>query len=345
MAVFPNIFRGRFMRDMSGRGLMQTVDLGAAYEGEYRFYGDAWGREHDNTGDTTQFTDAIDELVPRENVTILLGHVKTDGTLRSNNAFQSTSGTTGNRCRCILPHTDGKVYWDFGGGVEGSTRCSIGGLTVGDDNWAFTSGIQKGMAIWQNGLLRKSNTGGATRGASASAFQWGQGTSDLCVYRYMIIYNRVLTDAEIQLVGKNPYAFLEPKRYGSLPVASPIKNETVTDAMTIVSTPSRAGSEFTRSLSDPMTVDSVVGKDAGVPSKPYIINPDIAPGYSQGYATGAHDAKYKTLREGCTMALFPKMGATETLRDFSGHGHDVALNAGDAANFSTAPYGQRGLSG
>jgi hypothetical protein len=124
MAVFPGIHRTRYLHDFSGRWLMDPVDLGAAYEGEYRYYGNAWGREHDNVADTTQFTTAIDTLVPRANVTILLGHVKTDGTIRSNNAFQSTSGTTSNRCRCILPHTDGKVYFDFAGGVEGSTRCS-----------------------------------------------------------------------------------------------------------------------------------------------------------------------------------------------------------------------------
>jgi hypothetical protein len=125
--------------------------------------------------------------------------------------------------------------------------------------------------------------------------------------------------------------------------ASPIKNESVNDAMTIVSTTSTAGSEFLRSVSDPMTVDQTTAKDALVPVGTVLLDTDITPSYQSGYAECDADAKYKSLREGCVLALFPKMGATQTLRDFSGHGHDVVLNAGDAANFSSSPYGQRGL--
>jgi hypothetical protein len=199
------------------------------------------------------------------------------------------------------------------------------------------------MEMWQNGIRVGSNSGGALRGSSPSAFQWGQGSSDLCVYKYMIIYNRALTPWEIQLVSSNPRAFLMRKQTIAPVAASPIKNESVSHPMTIVSTPSTAGSIYNRSVPDQMTIDSVVGKDIGIPSNPKRLDPEIRPSFQQGYATGAHDAKYKSLRNGCRLAYFPKMGFSETLRDFSGRGNHVALNAGDASNMSTSPYGQRGL--
>lgn len=73
-----------------------------------------------------------------------------------------------------MPYTDGTVYFDFGGFSEGSTRLSVGGLTIKKhDVWAFTVG-RRGMEIWQNGIRRASNGGTPTR-TNTGGGAWGLG--------------------------------------------------------------------------------------------------------------------------------------------------------------------------
>ncbi|HXI15508.1 MAG TPA: hypothetical protein VNM48_03980 [Chloroflexota bacterium] len=83
-----------------------------------------------------------------------------------------SGGDAGSRCGAHLPWSDGIVYWDYGGLVDGVTELAAPGLTFGDDLWAFTVG-PRGMEIWQNGRLRASNTSNPTRTAGAAAFALG----------------------------------------------------------------------------------------------------------------------------------------------------------------------------
>ena len=74
-------------------------------------------------------------------------------------------------CGAYVPYTDGKIYWDFGGSTEGTSRLSVASLSFSErDVFVFTAG-PRGMEIWQNGILRASNSGTATRTTSSNA--WG----------------------------------------------------------------------------------------------------------------------------------------------------------------------------
>lgn len=118
--------------------------------------------------------------LPTTQVTIAMTYRKTDVTLRASVAFGllEVSGVNG-RIGVHLPYSDGLVYWDFGPGVEGTSRLSVNGLTFGEDTWVFTAG-PRGMEIWQNGIKRASNSGTSTRSPSTGSYQFalfgGQGS-------------------------------------------------------------------------------------------------------------------------------------------------------------------------
>ena len=83
-------------------------------------------------------------------------------------ANQSTA--PGAVCGAYLPYSDGKVYWDFGGGTEGATRLSVASLSFAEtDVFVFTTG-PRGMEIWQNGKRVASNSASPTRTSSSNPF-------------------------------------------------------------------------------------------------------------------------------------------------------------------------------
>jgi len=147
-------------------------------------------------------------IVPTQEITVCLGYEKRDATLRNSGAF-GTGSTNAERCGVHLPYTDGKVYWDFGGVVEGTTRLSIAGLTTSDyHTWAFTSG-PRGMEIWQDSILRAANSSNPTRTASASAFRLGihptGSTSDLANYYWVWIHRSQMPVQVLQDILLDPY--------------------------------------------------------------------------------------------------------------------------------------------
>lgn len=142
---------------------------------------------------------------PQSQVTILIGIKKTDGTNRTTHALHIGTGT--NLLELLVPFTDGKVYFDWGGGVEGTTRLSVAGLTKGDDAWVFTTGA-RGMEIWQNGLKRASNAATPTRtAASNSPFSIGENGlgADLAITSFVFAWDRQLQPSEIQHLSGKPY--------------------------------------------------------------------------------------------------------------------------------------------
>jgi hypothetical protein len=79
------------------------------------------------------------------------------------------------RCGGHVPIPGDKVYWDYGGATEGSTRLSVAGLSYSEfDTFIFTAG-PRGMEIWQNGRLCASNAASPTRADVASP--WGIGAN------------------------------------------------------------------------------------------------------------------------------------------------------------------------
>ena len=170
---------------------------------------------HDNTSDTTTLASDSSLLLPTQEITIALEYRKLDTVNRASGAIGvSGDGASGPRCGVHLPYSDGVVYWDFGGQTENTTRESVSGLTVtGPHIWIFTSG-PRGMEIWQDGILRSSNTANPTRTSdSARSCQLGVHGGiggDAAGYGWVYINQRQLTLDQCRHLSLEPFAFLQP---------------------------------------------------------------------------------------------------------------------------------------
>lgn len=90
----------------------------------------------------------------------------------SKGEFGCSSTTLSDRLGAHIPFIDGTVYFDFGGATTGSTRIQVSGLSFAvTDRWVFSVG-PRGMEIWQNGILRASNSATPTRTNSGGG-AWG----------------------------------------------------------------------------------------------------------------------------------------------------------------------------
>jgi hypothetical protein len=133
---------------------------------------------------------------------------KRDTTNRDSTAFGSTAVTDANRFQVHLPYTDGIVYFDYGGTTSGSSRISVSGLTFGNDVWSFNNS-PTGLQIWQNGILRASNSGGSQTRTSGLLRMfgsgWTTGGSDAANTAVFLVHDRALTAAEIISLSNNPW--------------------------------------------------------------------------------------------------------------------------------------------
>ena len=149
--------------------------------------------------------------VPTAAVTVLIQQRKIDAVNRQSAAF-GISGVSTDTCEGLIPWSDGKVYWDFGGLSEGTSRLSVSGLTFGDDVWVFVVG-SRGMEIWQNGTLVGSHGNSATRIVGSG--NWGLGHhdargNDLVEYGFFALWERELSHSEIRLASNNPFGMITP---------------------------------------------------------------------------------------------------------------------------------------
>jgi len=152
-------------------------------------------------------------VLPTTAMTAVLAYKKTDGSNRNSSAFGVDTAIVAEMCGALCPYGDGKVYWDFGGFTEGTSRLSVGGLSFGDDLWIFTSGA-RGMEIWQNGTKRASNAATPTRSASTAAWTLGKDytiASDVAQTACLYTYNRQLSEANIASLFTDPFQwFVQP---------------------------------------------------------------------------------------------------------------------------------------
>jgi len=168
---------------------------------------------HLGTDARANLFEAVDAVgwLPTQEITICLGYEKRDATLRNAGVFGSSSTVNTHRMGVLLPFTDGKVYWDFGGLTEDATRESVAGLTTsGYHAWAFTSG-PRGMEIWQDGILRSSNTANPTRVESGDAYQIGfsaASSSDLANYYWLFMHRNQLPVNLLRKILLDPYNIL-----------------------------------------------------------------------------------------------------------------------------------------
>lgn len=200
--VIQDIVRGARGVSSGATAGLWTTNSAKGYPGK--------SREHSATTDRDDL--GLDTLLlPLRNASFVLGYQKTDAVNRGSTAFGTQTGTT-NTCDAYIPFSDAITYWDFGG-TGGGNRISVGGLTFGDDIWAFTTGF-RGMEIWQNGILRQSNANDSTRANTGSTFSLGKNnsqTSDLARWKFLWVYHRQLTLKEIAEITRFPYRWVAPR--------------------------------------------------------------------------------------------------------------------------------------
>ncbi len=145
--------------------------------------------------------------------TMMAAYRKTDATLRASTLIGINGTLGGSSCmQTICPYSDGNVYFDFGGTTVGTTRVQYSGGTFGDDLWGFSTGPQ-GMQIWQNGLLRASNSANPSRTPANFYFGWPAGTptfSDLADLAFIMIWKWQIPAEAIRALSLNPWQVFAP---------------------------------------------------------------------------------------------------------------------------------------
>lgn len=243
VAIYPSMGPMEKLYDFSGRrNNSGSLTIGGVPS--YIRVGDKWGFEF--VSDTALITvGKIDDLVALENVTIVVGYYKTDATNRNSGVFGSSSSTSSKYCSGILPWSTGIAYWNFGSSISGAGRIDTtthgsGNPTMGDDCWVLTSGNSRGMEMWQNGIrIAHHATANITRTADAAATlrlnrhsTYGGNPS---VYKYFLVYNRVLSVEEIDLISRFPEAPLALKPSTVIyPAFSGIHNKSASHDLTLL---------------------------------------------------------------------------------------------------------------
>lgn len=211
-------------------GKQSYKSLGALFPTELNFarLDGKWGYSTGTANDPTW--GPIDDLLSDTNVTFLVGSQKTDTTKRTSAIFSINNSTPGQDCGCHLPWNDGIIYFHFGGKTDGTSRVntSAHGLgpgstdVFGHHNWAMRTG-RKGMSVWQeatpvcahgNHVVRVKNSGASLIGGDPI---FG---ADFVDYRHLIIYNRELSDGEIEFLGNDPYAMFRLKTATSFNIST-----------------------------------------------------------------------------------------------------------------------------
>lgn len=157
----------------------------------------------------------VNNVIPTGNsgFTILVTYRKTDTTLRASTGIGINGNLTSSDSMLLtLPYSDGNVYWRWGS--VGPDDLTVSGLTFGDDIWVATTS-PTGKQLWQNGMLRGSNTANVNR-SSTSGWPYGFGSpagfsnfADLADISLVMTWNRQLCAAEIREISLNPWQVFE----------------------------------------------------------------------------------------------------------------------------------------
>lgn len=171
---------------------------------------------------TADDTNEVLKVLPSSGgMTWMFAYRKLDTTARASATFGVQSGDStpySERFSIFLPYNSpNNIYFYFGGNTEGVNQLSVAasGITFGDDFWCFTTG-PRGMEIWQNGLLRGSNTANPTRATAAGerlalpAYTTANG-SDLADIALVMTWRRQLHPNVIRALAINPWQVFQPQ--------------------------------------------------------------------------------------------------------------------------------------
>lgn len=171
---------GSYQYDVGRNYVLPTTDPGA-YGGTLARKATPNGMALYNSGQSyTLGVDAETVMPTGSEVTILLQGYKESQTGPETVLGNITASPAGAEVDIYLPYSpDGNVYWRWGGNSAGTSSLAVGSLAfASDDWWAFTSG-PRGMEIWQNGVLKGSNSAGSavSRVDGSTNLVWGGGSS------------------------------------------------------------------------------------------------------------------------------------------------------------------------
>jgi hypothetical protein len=147
---------------------------------------------------------------PTGDCTICVVRRKTDTTHRNSWLFGLAGGTAVNAIQARVPHSDGLVYWEYGG-TSSPNQLTASGLTFSTsepERWVFTAGAA-GSAIYQNGIKVASQSTAITRTATAAIFRLNSrlaGSADNIDLNYFAMYATQWSDEMARWWSAEPYA-------------------------------------------------------------------------------------------------------------------------------------------
>lgn len=207
--LVDSVFEGRKTFSwpfISGR---EFFGLGSHEKTEFTGYGFKnnrdFARHHSAAADRSWFAADSRTILPTQEVTVFLDYELISSSAA---AFGINSVTNNYWCGTLLPYSDGKIYWDFGGFAEGTTRLSVAGQTFERAIWVFTTG-PRGMEIWKNGIKVASNAANPTRNALNA--KWGLGQHGSAVnsgtfYNYgTVLTHGQLSEGAIRMISRDFY--------------------------------------------------------------------------------------------------------------------------------------------
>ena len=126
--------------------------------------------------------------------------------------FNILGSNTGTGCFNIRGTSGGQVFFNWTLG-DPETSASV---TFGDDNWVFLQSQDRGVEIWQNGVLvgsqgsfnpRNNDANDIYLGSDQTIFVTGNGQR--AQWPYFYCYNFPLTPGQIIHLHKNPFPFVD----------------------------------------------------------------------------------------------------------------------------------------
>ncbi|MCP4248075.1 MAG: hypothetical protein GY778_13595 [bacterium] len=198
-----------------------TLELGAGWSGS------EYGHVVEYLATSNRINCGVDFVGAQGGAFIIL-YRKTDGTDRTSKPFGGYNASGTDRLIVHLPHSNGNVYWDWGGTSEGTTRVSQAWTS---DTlwhvWAFTTG-PRGMEIWLDGKLFNSNIANPTRTPNSGDFYIGGGSSsginsDLAQTAGLIYFDRQISPNAIKALSADIFSVARPQsmaRFESLTAAA-----------------------------------------------------------------------------------------------------------------------------
>lgn len=170
---------------------------------------------------TADDTNEVLKVLPSSGgMTWMFAYRKLDTTARASATFGVQTGNStpyAERFAFFLPYSSpNSIIFYFGGNTEGTNQLSVAaaGITFGDDIWCFTTG-PRGMEVWQNGLLRGSNSANPTRSTAAGErLAWPAYTgavSDLADTAFLMTWRRQLSPNAIRALSTNPWQVFLPQ--------------------------------------------------------------------------------------------------------------------------------------